>query len=137
MPFNFSAPGPAKVAKLGVIHDGDTVTTVGTTSSQTATGLSAHSIFTANPVRTGTGTWTITTKDNVVTVLSVEIQVITASGTFVHAQENTPATVSLTGQKTFKWTFYDNASGTDTAVDLASGAQFRVYVVYSETKVSV
>jgi len=150
MPFNFSAPGPAKVAKLGVIHDGDTFTGAptilksGATASLTqasttttltggagfvsgdtgkylfisgaataanngwqgpityvsatsvtytnasgatdannthiswsestlpvstlATGLSPRTVFTAAPIRTGVGTWSVTTKDNVVVV---------------------------------------------------------------------
>jgi hypothetical protein len=93
----------------------------------------AHTIFTGAPVRTGVGTWTITTKDNVVAVLDVAIKTVLPSGSYLSVQENTSTTVSTTGQKTFTWTL--NSAGTPT--DLPYPGQMRIFVEYSETKVSV
>lgn len=216
MPFNFTAPGPAKVAKLGVIQDGDsyngtptilksgstaTLTLVSTTVTLTggagfvsgdtgkkiyisgaatagnngwftityvsATSVSwtnasgatdanngaiswltavlavstlatvspvtTRSVFTAAPVRTGVGTWSVTTKDGVVTVTDLNIATVLPAGSYLSTQINTSTIVTGTGQRTFNWTF--NVAGT--ATDLPYPGAFRVHVEYSETKEGV
>ena len=105
--------------------------------STLATFSSVSSMFTGPPVRSGVGTWSITTKDCVVTTCNLAIVPVVPAGTFLHAQENSSTTVSLTGQKTYNWTFYTNVSGTDTATDLPYPGAFRVYAVYSEQKVGM
>jgi len=213
MPFSFSAPGPAKVPKLGIIHDGNdftgapTVIVSGSTATLTlasttvtltggagfvsgdtgkkiyisgaataanngwftityisATSVSwtnaggatdanngaiswlvatlgvstlavagpsfPRSVFAGLPVRTGVGTWSITTKDNVVTTTGLDITTVLPAGSYLSTQINTSTTVAGTGQKTYNWTF--NVAGTPT--DLPYPGTMRIHVEYSETK---
>jgi hypothetical protein len=217
MPFNFSAPGPAKVAKLGVIHDGDTfvgvplvlvsgstatLTLVSTTVTLTggagfvsgmtgdkiyignattsgnngwftityisatsvswtnasgatdannghiawqvavlgattlATSPTVHSVFTGPPVRSGVGLWSITTKDNVVATLDLDINTVLPAGTSFWAQQLPDQTIALTGQRKYSWMFH-SAAAPGVAADLPYPGSFRLYLVYSETKVGM
>ena len=130
MPFNFSGQVGNKVAKLGVVSDGE-VFTVGSDGYTLTSNLSQYTAFTANPVHTGTGTWSITTKDNVPRVISGHVETVLASGHYLSTQMNTSTTVSATGQLVLNWTF--NVAGTPT--DLPSGGQFQIFLQYSETSV--
>jgi hypothetical protein len=214
MPFAFSSPGPGKVAKPGVISDGDiwtgaptvlksgakaTLTLVSTTVTLTggagfvsgdtgkkifisgaatalnngwftltfisATSVSwtnasgatdanngaiswqeavlgvstlaiapasqfGNTVFTGPPVRTGVGTWSITTRDNVVATCGMDITPVLPAGSYLSIQENTSSVVATTGQRTYNWTFH--SAGTPT--DLPFPAQMRVYLVYGESK---
>ena len=214
MPFAFSSPGPGKVAKPGVISDGDvfqgaptvlksgaaaTLTLVSTTVTLTggagfvsgdtgkkiyisgaatagnngwftityvsATSVSwtnasgatdanngkiawqeatlgvstlatapatqfGNSIFTGPPLRTGVGTWSITTRDGVVATCGMDVTAVLPSGSYLSVQENTATAVANTNQRTYNWTFH--VAGTPT--DLPYPGQVRVYCVYSETK---
>jgi hypothetical protein len=90
-----------------------------------------YSCFTGPPVRTGVGTWSITTKDSVPVTIDVAIKTVLPAGSYLAVQENTSTTVALTGQKVLNWTF--NSAGTPT--DLPYPGSMRVFLMYAETKV--
>lgn len=98
--------------------------------STLASAPSARTIFTGAPVRSGVGTWSITTKDKVVTTNDFSVTTVLPSGVYLSVQENTSTIVALTGQRTFNWTF--NVAGTPT--DLPFPGAFRIRCEYSETK---
>ena len=92
---------------------------------------SAPAQYTAflTPVRSATGVWSVTLKDIAVLVQDVNICTILPTGEYISTQL-LPSTVSSTGQLVVNWVF--NVAGTPT--DLPFPGQFRVYVVYSETR---
>lgn len=91
---------------------------------------SSRTVFTGPPVRSGVGAWSITTKDNVVETLDLDVQAILPSGSYLSTQLVTDVVVASTGQRTYKWVF--NVAGSPT--DLPFPGQFRVFLAYSETK---
>lgn len=130
MPFNFSGQVGHKVAKLGVVSDGE-VFTVGADGYTLTSTMSPFSIFAAPPSRSATGVWSVTTKDQVVIVIDWDVKTILPSSNYLGAQLNTVTTVSGTGQAVLHWTF--NTAGTP--ADLPASGQFVLYVQYSETSV--
>jgi hypothetical protein len=94
---------------------------------------SPHTCFTAAPVRSAVGVWSITTKDNCVTVCDVDIVAVLPSGVYLDVQQITDTAISTTGQKILNWVFLTR--GTSTPADLPFPGQFRVALSYSETKV--
>jgi hypothetical protein len=99
------------------------------------TGQSAHSAFTGPPVRSGVGLWSITTKDNVVATLDLDINTVLASGSF-WAQQLPDQTIALTGQKKYSWMFH-SATAPGVAADLPYPGSCRLYLVYTDMKVGV
>lgn len=127
MPFNWSGQISNKVAKLGVVSDGN-LYTVGSDGYTLTNATNPYSAF-LQPVHSGTGVWSITTKDNCPVPIVVVISAVTASG-YLQAQLRPYTKVTATGQTVVNWIF--NESGTPT--DLSSGDSFQVYFQYGETR---
>lgn len=130
MPFKFSGQVSNKVAKLGVISDGDVFTADGYGTGVAST-LFPYTIFLANPVRSATGVWSVTTKDQVVRVIDMEVRTLLPTGNYLGTQLKPTTFVASTGQAVLHWVF--NNAGTP--ADLPAGGQFLVYLVYAETSV--
>lgn len=91
-----------------------------------------NTVFLGVPVRTGVGTWTVTTRDAVVSTSELTVTPVLSSGSYLSVQENT-STTAATGQRVYHWTFH--LAGTPT--DLPYPGQFRVFAAYSDAKASL
>lgn len=134
MPYAFSGyKGQGYTAKLGVVSDGETFTVADGYGRTVTSNLSQLSVFTANPVRSATGVWSVTTRDVVdkKKVLDADIKTILASGTYLSTQL-LPYTNTTNGQLVINWVF--NVAGTPTDLPSSGSPQFQVFVEYSETR---
>jgi hypothetical protein len=140
MPFNFSgSKGQAYQAKLGVVSDGDIFTVADGAGHTVTSTLSPYTIFSANPVRSATGVWSVETLDSVAfsfdgyaKVLDCHVYTILPSGSYLSTQV-LPFTTGSNGQLVLNWVF--NVAGTPTDLPSTGHPQFGVYLVYSETTV--
>lgn len=142
MPFNFSGQSHSVVAKLGVVSDGETIS-IGTGGTGVTSNLSSYSAFQSNPTRLGgsgmTGVWQMQLKDSAVKVCDVNVQTVLltpeAYATTPLRAALLPTTTTTVGQLLINWVFINSITGL--AEDLPAGgpSAFRIYCVYSETKV--
>lgn len=132
MPYQFTGFEKSYVAKAGVVADGDTFLVSGTDGYTLTSTLSSYSLFTANPVRSDVGVWSVTLKDPAVqSLLEFDVQTVTAAGEYLGVQKNVPTRDSR-NRLVLHWTF--NNAGTPADFSTGDGVQqFVVYVVYTES----
>lgn len=140
MPFQFSGyKGQSYDAKLGVVSDGNLFTVADGAGHVVTSRLPQYTIFTANPVRTGTGAWNITTLDSVagsqdgyVQVIDCHVYTVLSTGNYLSVQL-LPFTLTANGQLVVSWVF--NVAGTPTDLPGSGAPQFGVFLKYSETTI--
>lgn len=137
MPFQFSgSKGTAYVAKQGVVSDGNLFTVNDGYGITVTSTLPSYTIFTANPVRSATGVWSVTTLDSVATsggvlqVIDCHVFTVLPSGDYLSTQM-LPFTQNSNGQLVVHWVF--NVAGTPTDLPTTGSPQFGVFLAYSET----
>ena len=140
MPFSFSGfKGTGYLAKEGVVCDGNLFTVADGYGHTVTSTLPQYTIFTANPVRSATGVWSVTTLDSVAStsgvlqVMDAHIATVLPSGDYLSTQL-LPFTQSANGQLVVNWVF--NVAGTPTDLPSTGSPQFLVFVMYSETNTS-
>ena len=140
MPFQFSGyKGQAYNAKLGVVSDGNLFTVADGYGHTVTSTLPQYTIFTANPVRSATGVWSVTTLDSVASipsdgyaVIDCHVYTVLPSTEYLSVQL-LPFSQSTSGQLVVNWVF--NVAGTPTDLPSTGTPQFGVYLRYSETNI--
>lgn len=141
MPFQFSGfKGTAYDAKLGVVSDGNLFTVADGYGHTVTSLLPQYTVFSANPVRSATGVWSITTLDSVAQstdgyfqVEDFHVYTVLPSGTYLSVQVLPFTQVAATGQLVCNWVF--NVAGTPTDLPSTGYPQFGVFLKYSETTI--
>jgi len=131
MPFNFTGyKGQAYDAKQGVVDDGYLFVVNDGAGHTVTSKLPQLTIFSANPVRSATGVWSVGLLDSVDSYLDIEVKTVLASGTYLSTQL-LPPTTDANGKPVINWVF--NVAGTPTDLPSTGSPMFLVHVRYSET----
>lgn len=120
-------------AKGDVVTDGEIYTTDASTGHTVPVIPSTYTAFHTVPVRSATGVWSVTMKEQVYKVLFAYVVPITTVANTVDVSMQ-PTTTTSTGKLVVNWTF--RTVGTTTPADIGVSEAFQVFVVYSNTSVS-
>ena len=132
MPFTWTGTtGHCTDAKLRVVDDGETFTVSASDGYTITSTLSSLTAFTANPVRSGVGVWSITTKDPINRLIDYDVSTLLQQGHFLSVQKNLTTKDAL-GRAVLNFTFNTAGTPADLPVD-GYAQQFLVHVRYTES----
>jgi hypothetical protein len=133
---SFSANVVQKVAKPGVVSDGEVITVSATDGYTVTSTLSSFSAFLSNPVRSSTGLWSVTMRDPAFKVIDLDVKTLLTDGYYLSTQLHLPTSDSL-GRAVLSWTF--NSAGTPADLPTTQpgsvGGSFLVFLMYGETSI--